>query len=235
MPYTTRQLIISAYYKSGVVARELQTVSGTQINDGLESLNDTLTEKSVVSQLVPYYTKYSFTAVINQEMYFIPNLIEVETFTFNIGPVRYQMSSVPRRTYFGAGRINDVDSLPFNWHLERCLNGANLFVYFLPSQDFPMEIWGKFSPPKITSLDQDLELTFDDYYIGYLKYALAQRICVDFTMNLPPQALETLRSYEAKFSYISPPDVTLSKLSSLQGGNPMNWGDINIGKGWRPQ
>src|ERR1700679_2338430 len=109
MAYTALELITNAYYLSGIVSRQLQTVSGQQISDGLYLLNALLAVKTADKRLIPYYTTYS------------QNLIEIETMSFNLNNVRYAMNNVPRRKYFGQPRVNNIDTLPFSWHMERAL------------------------------------------------------------------------------------------------------------------
>ena len=75
---------------------------------------------------------------------------------------------------------------------------------------------------------------YDEYYIDYLRYKLAQRICSEYGIPLQPQAADELAELEEAMTDVSPPDLTLTKYSSLQGTSGINWGDINIGKGWRP-
>lgn len=233
MPYTVTQLINRAYYLSQVVSRELETVTGQQLTDALDWLNALLNLKSANSRLIPYYTLYEFNAVAQQEEYFVPNLINVETMTFNIGPVRYSMQPVSRRPYQGAGRVDNIYSLPFNWHAERCLGGSNIFMYFLPDTNYPIKIWGKFGFDNVT-LNQDLLLLYDEYYIDYLRYRLAMRICSEFGIPMQPQAAAELEELEEAMKDVSPPDLTITKWSDLQGSTGINWGDINIGRGWRP-
>ncbi len=231
MAYTTTQLITSAYYLSGIVSRELETVTGDQLSDGLNLLNLFIGVKSAQTRLIPYYTQYDFVAIQNQESYFIPNLIEVETFTFNIGPVRYSMQPVSRRPYFGAGRIDNIASLPFNWHLERGLGGSTLYVYFLPSDNFPMKIHGKFSLAAI-SLGQDLSTMLDVFYIDYLRHGLADYICGEYGTTFQPQAYKRFQELEQIIADVSPPDLTLSKISSLGDNQNISWADVNLGRGW---
>jgi hypothetical protein len=233
MSYTVTQLITRAFYLSQVVSRELQTVSGQQIEDGLLWLNALLSLKSADTRLIPYYNLYQFNAVIGQEEYFVPNLVQPETLTFNIGPVRYSTSPTSRRSYFGTGRVDNITSLPFNWHFERCLGGSNIFLYFIPDMQYPVKIWGKFGFTDV-SLNQDLEQTYEEYYIDYLRYRLAKRICSEYGIPMQPEAAEELQELENSMHDISPPDMTLTKISSLQSGGSINWGDINIGRGWRP-
>jgi hypothetical protein len=234
MAYTAVQLITRAYYLSQVVSRELETVSGQQISDGLTWLNALLSLKSAHSRLIPYYMEYDLVAIPNQEEYFIPNLIQPETMTFNIGPVRYSMAPTSRKPYFGSGRVDNIGSLPFSWHFERCLGGSNIFLYFLPAGEYPLKIWGRFGFTDVT-LEQDLELTYDEFYIDYLRYRLAKRICSEFGIPLQPQADQELAELEEAITDVSPPDLSLTKWTSLgQDSSGINWGDINIGKGWRP-
>lgn len=233
MAYTVTELITRAYYLSQVVSRELEQVSGQQLNDGLVYLNALLSLKSAHTRVIPYYQEYDFTAVIGQEEYFVPNLVAPETLTFNIGPVRYSTMPSSRRPYFGAGRVDNITSLPFNWHFERVLNGSNIFLYFLPDQAYPIKIWGKFGFVNVT-LNEDLLTVYDEYYIDYLRYRLALRICSEYGIPMQPQTMDELRELEEAVTDVSPPDLTLSKISCLQGSTGINWGDVNLGRGWRP-
>lgn len=233
MAYTTTELITKAYYLSQIVSRELEQVSGQQIGDGLIMLNALLSLKSAHTRLVPYYSEYDFTAVPAQEIYFIPNLLACETFTFTLGDVRYSMSPTSRRNYFGSGRVNNITSLPFNWHLERTNGGSNLYVYFLPNVNYPMQIWGKFGFDNV-ALGQDLLLTFEEYYIDYLRYRLAQRLCSEYGIPMQPQAAQELKELESDMTDVSPPDMTISKISTLQGQTSLTWAQINLGRGYVP-
>lgn len=104
MPYTARELITDAYYISGIVSPDFQTVSGAQITRGLRALNGLLAEEGITGRTIPYFKEYEWTAVAGQEKYFIEYLIQVSTLTFNIGEVRYCMRSEHRDRYFGSPR-----------------------------------------------------------------------------------------------------------------------------------
>ncbi len=160
MPYTVIQLVNDAFYTSGIVSREFQTVQGSQVNDGLQFLNDIIMDKTVETDMLPYYTTgYPLTAIIGQEKYFIPNLIEVESLVFFIGnppnAVRYSMFKTARKQYFGSSRAENTESLPFTWHYEACFGGGNLFLYFLPEAAFNLQVVGLFRLSEVT-INQDL-------------------------------------------------------------------------------
>ena len=232
MAYTTLQLINNAYYESGIVSRGFETVSGQQATDGLQFLNDLIDDKTVDNGLIPYYTEYDFAAVIGQEMYFIPNLINMDTFVFFIDTVRYQTQNRGRREYFGTSRADNIQSLPGSWHLERCFGGANLFIYFKPDQNFPLTIWGQFRLQEV-ALNQDLSLTLDRFYINYLKFDLANRLCAEYNYSVPPGVAKALNKYTIDISKKSGPmDLKLLKLSSLQRRGGINYGQVNLGHGW---
>jgi hypothetical protein len=155
MTYTTNQLISGAYYSAGVVSREFETVSGFQIADGLGWLNDILTEKRVDEGMIPYETTYTFNAKVGREIYFIPDLIEIDTLVFYLDRVRYAMAYDKRNQYFGMPRVENIKTLPYNWYFERVTGGGNLYIYFLPDRDYPMEIHGIFGLSSV-KLGQDL-------------------------------------------------------------------------------
>ena len=232
MAYTTLQLITNAYYESGIVARGFETVSGQQANDGLQFLNDLLGDKTIENGLIPYYSQYDFTAVAGQEMYFIPDLIEVDTFVFFIDTVRYQTENRARREYFGSSRADNIQSLPGSWHMERCFGGANIYIYFKPNTTYPLTIWGQFRLAAVV-INQDLSLTLDRFYINYLKFDLAARLCDEFNYSTPPGVAKQLAKYVDNISKKSGPmDMRLIKLSTLQRRGGINYGQVNIGHGW---
>lgn len=234
MPYTARELITKAYYKSGIVSRTFQSIGKSEITDGLTFLNDILAVEGSTGILIPYFKEYSLNAVAGQEKYFIPNLITLETFTFNIGVVRYSMRTTARNKYFGSSRADNITSLPYEWHFERSLNGADLYIHFLPDQNYPMKIWGKFGLDEITDLCDDLLLAYDRFYIEYLCYALAQDICIE-NQEMTPLALQKgLRRLEGKMRSITSLDYSTKKISSFQRGVVFNYAQANLGNGWCP-
>ena len=234
MAYTALQLVTRAYYLSQVVSRQLQTVTGEQITDGLDLLNSLLDIKGSDVRLIPYFTRFDFPTVTGQELYFIPNLLSIETLTFNIGVVRYPMNKMGRKDYFGQGRVDNIQSLPFTWHLERELDGSNVYLYFVPDQVYLMKLSGKFSLTDV-SLNTDLSLFYDSYYIEYLRYALAEYICSDWSVNFPEQAAKKFSEIRKKLMDISPPDLSLRKNSYLSDANEtLDWQHVNISPGYNP-
>lgn len=233
MAYSALTLITRAWYLSGIVARNLETVSGDQITDGLFLLNTLLDFKASDIRLIPYFTRYAGNFIVGQELYFIPNLYEIETMTFNIGTVRYPMIDMTRDMYFGTGRVDNINSLPFTYHLERTKDGSNVYVYFLPNQTYAFNLIGKFALTNVT-LMQDMALVYDEFYIEYLRYALAQFMCNEYSIAFAPEKLQMLRTYEKKLMDVSPPDLTLKKVSFIGNQAVMNWAQANIGLGYIP-
>jgi hypothetical protein len=233
MAYSALTLITRAWYLSGIVARNLETVSGDQITDGLFLLNTLLDFKASDIRLIPYFTRYASTFVVGQEMYYIPNLYEIEAMTFNISTVRYPMQQVTRDIYFGTGRVDNIVSLPFSYHLERTLGGSNVYVYFLPNQTYVFNLIGKFALTDVT-LNQDMALVYDQFYIEYLRYALAQFMCHEYNIAFAPEKLKMLQTYEKKLLDVSPPDLTIRKISFMGDKNVINWAMVNVSGGYLP-
>ena len=249
MAYTAQTLITRAWYLSGIVARNLQVVTGDQINDGLALLNALLDFKQIEVDLIPYLTYIELPLVAGQEFYFLPYIAEIESSTFNIDVVRYPMDSTSRRRYYGSSRVDNISSLPFNWNYNRSLGGGNMALYFLPESDYIMKMMVKLFLVDVT-LQTDLTnittvglpYTFvnsnnqglDTSYIEYLRYALAEYMCSEYGILFSPQSKQILTKYQRKLMYMSPPDLSMIKSSILVQGAPLNFGDVNLGHGWRP-
>ncbi|HUV85461.1 MAG TPA: hypothetical protein VMV86_07115 [Methanosarcinales archaeon] len=234
MAYSVGKLIAKSYYLSGIVGRDIQSVSGSQLTDGKDLLNALLAIKTANQGLIPYFKEYQFNAVPGQEKYFIPGLINPETLVFFIDQVRYSTTYANRKKYFGNPRAENITSLPFNWHIERTKNGSNLFLYFLPDKNYPMTLWGKFGLDEFDIETFDLLTVYDAFYIEYLRYALAEYICADYAITFKPQAKVKLDEIEYQLLNIGNKDYSMIKLSTLQRDVGLNYGDVNLGKGWRP-
>jgi hypothetical protein len=249
MAYTAQTLITRSWYLSGIVARNLQVVTGDQITDGLMMLNALLDFKQIETDLIPYWTYILLPAVPNQEFYFLPFIADIESVTFNIGPVRYPMDYTTRRKYYGTSRVDNIATLPFGWNYNRALGGGNLALYFLPSENFPLKIMAKLF---LVDVQLNTDLTnittaglpytflnsanqgYDTSYIEYLRYALAQYMCSEYGILFNPESEKILKKYERKLMYVEPADLSRVSTSILTESQGYNWGDINIGRGWRP-
>lgn len=231
MPYLASTLITRAYFLSQVLARDLQTISGSQMDDGLYLLNALLDAKFSDLQLIPYYEKFVLNAVQGQEQYFIPNLAEADTTVFNIGQVRFSMNEKTRKEYFGSPRVDNIQALPFDYRYERCLGGSNLFLYFVPDQAYVVTIMGKFALSDVTEF-QDISLSYDLFYIEYLRFALAQYICCEYGQTFPDQCEAKLKQIVKKLKSISPADLSITKRQFFGGNSTYDWQWINLGNGW---
>ena len=248
MPYLAQDLITRSWFLSGIVARNLQVPTGDQIYDGLQMLNDLLNFKQIETDLIPYWTYIELPLVANQEYYFLPYVAAIESATFNIDVVRYPMDYVSRRNYYGTSRVDNISTLPFSWNYNRSLGGGNMALYFKPESNYPMKMMVKIFlvdvtlQMDLTNLTEIVPYTFinssnqglDTSYIEYLRYALAQYMCSEYGVLFNPESEKILTSYKRKLMYMSPPDLSTIKTSILTEGTGLNWGDINIGKGWRP-
>lgn len=248
MAYLAQTLITRSWFLSGIVARGAQTPTGDQITDGLQMLNDLLNFKQIETDLIPYWTYIEMPLIGGQEYYFLPNVADVELTTFNIDVVRYPMDSVNRRAYFGSSRVDNINTLPFGWNYNRGEGGGTLSLYFLPQSNYPLKMMVKLFlsdvtlQTDLTNISASLPYTFlqtknagyDTSYIEYLRYALARYMCSEYGVEFNPQSEKIFRSMERTLMYVSPPDLTMVKTSILVESIGYNYGDINIGHGWRP-
>lgn len=235
MAYTAQTLITESWYLSGIVARNLQDVTGDQITEGLRLLNSLLNFMQIQTEYLPYYTyNQEVQCVAGQEKYFIPNLASIMTLSFNFQDVRYSMQPQTLTSYFGSTRVNNIQTLPFNWTFMRSVGGMDLYLYFIPDQNYPLNILGKFYLLDVT-LNQDLALTVDTSYIEFLRWSLADYMATEYGVSLNPRQLEILASYKRKLMYMSPTDLTVAKQSVLcSGSSPVNLQTVGIYTGYVP-
>lgn len=235
MAYTSTELITRSFYLSGVVSRQLQTVSGPQISNGLDLLNSCLSFQSASTRLIPYYVLAELPLVAGQEEYFIPGLFDVESFTFDMEGVRFSSLKLKRYQYFATPRPLDITSLPATWNWQRQKGGTLLSIYFKPEQAWGAHIMGKFG---LTNVDfnTDLDLSYDDFYIEYLRYALAKYICQDYKIRFPSDCAAMLRDYELQLKQVTVPDFRTRKRPLIGRRNvaQRKWAYYNIGQGWVP-
>ncbi len=234
MAYSALKLINNAFYTSQLVSKDFQTPTPSQIETGLDLLNELLSFTNIDSFLVPYYTRGTFNTVINQESYFIENLIEIDLLTYDLDTVRIPSRQQSRNKYFNSSRVNNLTMpLAINHRTERELNGLRIYIYPLPDSVYKIEYSGKFGLLEVT-LNQDLQLTFDNYYITYLRYKLAQNICEFYAITMPEETAKRLMEIEKKLQSPSPADMSINKQNYFQRGGGLNWPQINIFKGFVP-
>ncbi len=232
--YTALNLITDSYYLSQVLSEELETISGYESTRGLTLLNDFLAVKTSDSRMIPYTTVYDMDLETGEELYYIPNLVKVDSFTFFINTVRFASQELTQNQYFASPRVNDIVSLPFSWNQQRVLDGTNIRVYFSPQADYTVQIVGKFSLTEIPTLQFDFSAIYERFYIVYIKYGLAIYICNFYNQSVSPDLMREYKSLEARVLGITPMDLSLNKVSSFSSKSPYNWGDVNLGRGWRP-
>jgi hypothetical protein len=240
MPITTYNLISDAYYLSGITSRGLQTLTEQQVTDGLNRLNGFLQIKGSETKQIQYYTVYNSNFIAGQEIYFIPNLIEIDTFTFFLqnpvepgqNAVRFELEHLSRYEYFAYPRPENVETIPYSWHMERTMGGCNVYVYFIPNINYNYQITGKFALANVT-INQDLSTVYDGWYLEYMRYGLAMYLCEWNGIKAPASIQKTFSEMEASLTTLSPYDFTLRKMAYFRTGGGLTWGDVNYAHGWR--
>jgi hypothetical protein len=61
-------------------------------------------------------------------------------------------------------------------------------------------------------------------------------MCSEYGVTFNPASEAILTSYERTLMYVSPPDLSMKKVTTLAANNNTgwSWGDVNIGHGFRP-
>jgi hypothetical protein len=95
-----------------------------------------------------------------------------------------------------------------------------------------MKAWGKVALTDVT-LQTDLATVYDSYYREYLRFALAEYLCMENSQNMPELAAKKFAEIRKKLMDISPPDLRIRKRGTLGERDVYNWAYVNI-PGWSP-
>lgn len=233
-----QELIANAFNLSDLVARELETMTADQQELGLTILNDILSEKSATGEMLPYYQRTSVPGIVGQEQYFLQDMVDVSSVTVLYSDVRFQMRNKSRRAYFGSSRVENINSFPYEYYYERATQSGNfgimLFCYFTPSTtEYSFEVNGKSSLGSVLATT-DMSAMLEGYYLSYLTYSLAKRLCDYYNQPFADQKMAQLIKLERLATSSTSIDPSISKVNQFGGNNVINYGDVNIGRGWRP-
>lgn len=227
------ELIAHSFYLAQINSRSLDVLQVDQSKDGLFYLNLMLSEKSIPSNFLPYYSENSFNTVQGQETYFVPKLAHISAITFNFNSVRYPLQEMKVNQYKGSPRANNIESLMYSYWARRVNGGMQISFYFKPNQVYTVEITGKVVPATLT-MDDDLSLVFDDYYQSYLMYDLANRMCQFYGITLPPSVEKQLETYEHNILGVNTIDTSMQIANVLGNSGVINYAQVNLGRGWVP-
>lgn len=225
------ELINRAYVLSGIVARDLEQVQGSEGKDGIFWLNQLIAEKSMTGDHIPYYGHLSFTGVIGQEKYFVEGLITADAITFNIGDIRYSLKPSPRRMYFGQSRADNINSLPYQYYSERVNNGMDIYFYFNPAGAYEFKVTGLIALSQVDN-DDELDTMMDKFYQSFLMFELAERLAQWKKISLPPSTSSQLEKFRSQLYDLNPQDYTLRVRSLISSRGAFNYAAVNFGRGW---
>jgi len=217
MPYTVTELITKAWNLSGIVAAQAETVSGDQLSDGLEHLNDFLALQNANSRIIPHTRVQQLTCVAHSEELFVQHLLTLDSLTLREEkPSCYLLQSLPllgRKQYFN----QDYPSFlrPRFYHLEKTKGGSLLFLSPTPDKAYSLKLVGKFALTEVNAND-DLSAIYDRDYLLYLRYGLVDYLCDLY--NHPFSAKGKLKEIERKLLDASPLDLSMEKISMFHSG-----------------
>jgi len=202
------ELIKRSFNLANIVGTEIEQVSSSQVSNGLGALNDILSETYATGSDVPYYTHLTVPAVSGQEVYSIDGLIEADAITYTLGNIRYGLTDLSREEYFGRSRVENVSAIPSVYYLERRMGGADLYLYYKPSENDSINITGKFALSSVT-LNTNVTDVFDGLYLSWLKYKLAERICSLYDQMFTPLNNKLLMKLTRQIESLSVPSMSV--------------------------
>ena len=236
MALNSLQLIVNAYNASGINPQGFKNLTPEQSQKGLYLLNVILSDKTFDTSMLLYWEKLDGVFTPNVGQYFIERLVSIETLTFFLGDgsVRYPTQAKNLDAFMGSARAEGVASLPFTYFVNQKLGGADMYVYYLPNEAYPYQIWGQFLFES-TTLFEDLSLKFNPAYIWYLTLCLARELCIDGNYSIPNGVMMKLAEYKKTIGLNGTvQDLGCKLMSSMNRRTGINWAQVNIGGAYTP-
>lgn len=217
MPYTVTELITKAWNLSGIVAAQTETVSGDQLKEGLDHLNDFLALQNANARMIPYTQIQQLTCIPHSEKIFVKHLIALDALTLKEEEPRcFLLQSLPllgRKEYFNRDYPSFLQ--PRFYHLEKTKGGSLLFLSPTPDKAYSLKLVGKFGLTEVNPND-DLSVNYDRDYLLYLRYGLADYLCDLYNHSF--SAKGKLKEIERKLLDASPLDLSMEKISMFHSG-----------------
>lgn len=210
----TRQLITQSYYLAGIIWIDGEIPTGQQINTGLNMLNGIISESALDAILILYFTHDTFTGQVGVETYNVPGLIELSALTFSQDEVRYQLSRKSINEYNAISRVNNLNSLPQSYYVERAMNSSNIYVYPFPNLPYEFQVTGKFMNSQVT-LDEVIDNVYDGFYCKWLTYRLAYELCQLYEKEMSPNTKTQLDNLERRLNKAVGTDLTINKYNFI--------------------
>lgn len=231
MTYLADELITRAFYTSGILGRGFNTISAEQMADGVNLLNDILQDKASELELLPYFAPGTFNTIAQQENYLYPNLLFIDTLTFNQQTLRLSTNDLTRRQFYNTARVDNVYSFPWSYRFERQKDVGLIAFYPIPNAAYEIRFWGKFGLQFVTAAT-DLSLTYDGFYLYYLRYALAREICIFYDVSFTEEKMRAYNEIRKRLSNESPPDLSIQRKTMFGPNNQLTWAQIIYPQGW---
>lgn len=248
MAYPIRQLIIEAYYLSGLVSRETETVSGEELEEGRHYLNIILSNNTINGERIIYSQSTKGTLNISSNTIYVPKLFCVQTITLYNGNIRYPLTRLDRDQFYGTSSIHALESIPVYYHEELSIlpldltenqptEGMRINVYPCANTNYEYVIHGKFGFDEIKpeNLSDDALKLWAYYYINYLTLSLAKRLNATTDIAFPVATQELLKSVEQELCSKNTKDYSMKIM------NPFGFNEssscfplVNLGTGYIP-
>lgn len=244
---TVRQLLTFSIYLSGLRGAGLNTPIGDEITYALTIFNNLIAERNDDGQLLPYYQAVVLDSTVGtvDELgtysIFVPGLVSLETFGVLIdNDLRLFMYIATRDEFFNSNRVMDVAAIPYSYFPQRVIQdvdgtpteGVRIYTYFAPQEAvYRFQLTGRFSTDDFT-LDSNIYGSFGQFYVNYLQYKVASRLCQYY--QIPFSQVNTLEliKLERKVTDINAYDLSMRKVAAFPANNCVNPGSIKFSGGW---
>lgn len=225
-------LLIQLAYRFAQVLAETEVVDAEQLSIALTLLNIVIDDINIDGIEIPLVSEETIAMTTGSEEVILADWITINRAQFLLGNVYFDVDLLDLESFLNVRRINNNTGIPYVSFSRRTEGGITLLVYFRPSIDYTMTVWGY---KNITTVDLTTDLTAIDKFVqNYLIFMLANDIRRYHQMSEDTWLTKRIKRYKKKFANVKDRPINMIKASLGKRGTVDNLVSLNLGRGYYP-
>lgn len=225
-------LIQNSYRWAEIIAETGESPDADQLTTGLNIFNKLLRKISTDGNEIPLLTNEEINVPQGTEVLTLDGWIKLTKVQYDLGSVRYDVKLLTLNEFLNKSRIQNNSGIMYIGYPLRTPTGIDLQLFFKPSRDYDMFLWG-YKILSTVTLATDLsgiELFMQDY----LEIQLAVDLQQFYQLKPSPYLVSQVSDYLKKFERLKEKRIDCYGMSLGTGNLFDSLPDLNIGRGYSP-
>lgn len=228
-----KSLIQKAYTYANIIAEEGEETDAKELQRGLDLLNILIEEINIDSEESSLLSQEDFSLVAGSQTLDLPDWTKILKIQYLIGSTIYDIVLLSLNEFLNKRRVTTTNGIPLIGYPKRTDSGIELNMYFIPSTDYSLTVYGYKNLSTVSLTDT---LTGKLAFIqNYLLFKLAQDLRIYHQKEISPFLQARIirlreRLFKIKETVIEMNTYSMGTAVSSESYTAIN----NLGRGWMP-